>query len=127
MAKPKKPTKRAPAKPVKVAAKRKAASKASPAAKRALDAAIARAQRYAATIHQQVELGNYLVDSGLAQIGDTLGLNNENAMIVFPDDEVAALLNLIEIKALETGVPSEDVAAGVIAMLQGSKPMALLN
>lgn len=74
----------------------------------------------------KIEIAEHIHNIGLELVGLTHGINTDNAMVVFPDDDVARLVQVIDQHSAETGLPGDAIVDRLIAQL-AIKPAAGFN
>ena len=74
----------------------------------------------------KIEIAEHIHNIGLELVGMTHGINTDNAMVVFLDDDVARLVQVIDQHSAETGLPGDAIVDQLIAQL-AVKPAAGFN
>lgn len=66
---------------------------------------------------EREEFAEHIHGVGLELLGMVTGIETDNAMVVFPDDPLIQLINLVDHKARANAVPIENVINGLVEQL----------
>ncbi len=80
-----------------------------------------------APLRQRLKLSEHVIDRGLDLVARTLEIDTSNAIVIFPDDPLAELLQTVAVRAANTKIPFDEIVTGLIATLNEHQSPAFMN
>lgn len=76
---------------------------------------------------QRLKLSEHVIEQGLDLVSRTLDIDTSNAIVIFPDDPMAELLQTVTVHSINTKIPFDDIIEGLIATLAERPTPAVMN